>query len=397
MTPLGASAVARAPLTLLLALRYLKSTRRDSFATFLSAVAVGGLALGVAALILALSALSGFQNALRGEVLARTPEIEIDVGDGATARSVQKLAADTAGVDSAAVVLEGLGWLAASGSVQPLSLLGFEGELPPTFPQASRRDEGLYLPAELASSWALEPGDVVEIASAQPTLTPLGPQPRVRRLALHGVYRAGKTEHEYRAALPLGVAESLLVGGYRVRVATGDLARSLEVANHLSPQLPAGASLKTWQQLNRALFFALRLEKSLMFVGILLIVMVAALALVSDLSLVISNRRREIGMLRALGAQATVLQRAFLTLGVCLGGAGVLLGAAAGIAGAIFLDRFRLLQLPNAVYFLDYVPFLVRPGDVAIVVFAAVFVALAATTYATRSVLAMRPVEALRR
>ncbi len=382
---------------LYLALRYLRSTRRDAFITFLSATAAGGMALGVAALVLALAMLSGLQGALRSEILARTPEIEVALPAGADLAAVRERAAALEGVREARLTVVGRGWLIARGRVRPVELTGFEGALPSTFPDASDSAPGLYLSDRLATAWGLAPGDLVEVASSRPTLSPLGPLPRVRRLPLAGTYVAGRTEQEERAALPLAEARSLLGdGGIGLRLTTGDLYEALRLVPRLAAVLPAGAEVRTWRELNRALFFALRLEKSLLFSAVLLIVVVAGLALVADLSLIIASKRPELGMLGAMGATPRDLRRVFLWLGGLLvalgGGSGLLLG----MGGSWLLDRFRLLRLGEA-FFIDYVPFRVDAGDLALVIGAVAALTLACAGVAARRASALRPVEALRR
>jgi lipoprotein-releasing system permease protein len=390
--------MARLPFAVFIALRYLKSTRKDAFISFLSVAAAGGIALGMAALVLALAALTGFQEALRGEIMERTPEIEVELPMGGDVAAALE---DVGRVEPVATVrrlVKGRGWLMAGGRFRPAEIVGFEGDLPPRFPGATSTGPGLYLSERLALAWGLDPGDVVEVVSSRPTLTPFGPQPRVRRLALTGTFAAGKTEQEERVALPIDEAIRLLGGGdQRLEIATGDLDRALSVVGELERTLPAGSVVRTWRDLNRALLFALKLEKSLMFVAVFLIVVVAAMSLVSDISLIMASKRAEVGMLGAMGARPEVLQRIFIWLGGLLVCAGAAAGLSAGIGGAWLLDRYRLLSLPDQVYFLDHVPFLVRAPDVAMVLGATVVLTFWCARYAARRAASMDPVEALRR
>ncbi len=386
---------------LLVARRYLRSTRRDAFISFLTVTAATGLALGVAALILALAMLTGFQAALKDEILARTPEIEIRLPAGssrADAAALRDSVAALAGVRTAQLVARGQGWVSAGGRVRPVELIGFEGELPASFPGASDRGEGLYLGDRLADAWGIDVGQTIEVASSKPTLSPFGPQPRVRRLEVRGRFESGRTELTDRVALPLDQAAGLLdARSYRMHVATGDLGAALALAARLESLTPAGSEVWTWQRLNAGLFFALRLEKSLMFVAVFLIVAVASLALVSDLTLIIASKRREVGILGAMGADPGALRRIFTLLGGLLAGLGVGVGGAVGIGLALTLDRYRLIRIPTGVYFLDYVPFQVRGLDVGAILLATVVVALAGAGYAARRAAALSPVEALRR
>jgi lipoprotein-releasing system permease protein len=395
------------PLPLILALRYLRSTRRDSFARFLSLVATAGIGLGVAALILALAMLSGFQRALLAQILVRTPQIEVALPAGSDPLAAERALVAVPGVEGVTRVARGRGWLAAGDRVQPVAITGFAGRLPPTFPGAAGGAPGLYLGDGLAARWGLERGERVDVVSPRPTLTPFGPQPRVRSLPVAGTFASARTEDRERVALPLAVAESLLGRpGLVLEVAAGGLEMSLKTAPRLAAALPAGSEVRTWRELNRPLLFALHLEKLLTFVAVSLVVGVASLALVSNLALLIASKQPEIGMLQACGATPAAIRRAFLCLGTLLAGIGVGLGAPVGVAAAIAFDRYRvitrLVELTTGggladVFFIDRVPFAVEARDVAAILGLALLLALSASLYAARRATALPPVEAMRR
>lgn len=389
----------RLPFPALLALRYLRSTRRDAFASFLSAVAAGGLALGVAALIVALAVISGFQSALRSELLGRTPQIEVELPPDADAEAARQAVLGVDGVVSAQILVRGGGWIVEGGKVAAVELVGFDGSVPPSFPGAAGKPAGLYVPSTLATRWGLSPGQTLEVVSPRPTLSPLGPQPRVRSVPLAGTYDAGRTQEEReRAALPRKIAETLLGGtNRRIEVAARDLDAALELADRLPAALPEGSVVRTWKDLNRPLFFALRLEKLVTFVAVSLIVLVAGLALMADLALIISSKRPEIGMLGTMGATPAALRQTFVLLGGLIAGIGVLVGTILGVGGAWLMDRYRLLQIPGRVYFLDYVPFLVQPEDLVLVLLLTFLLALVFALYAAQRAAALDPVEAMRR
>lgn len=385
-----------------LALRYLRSTRRDAFATFLSLVAACSLALGVAALIIVLAVISGFQEALRGELLGRTPQIEVELPPGLDADAAAKAreaVRKVPGVVSAQLQVRGGGWIVERSKVQAVELVGFEGKVPNEFPGAVGQPEGLYLPSSVAARWAVEPGQTVEVVSPRPTLTPFGPQPRVRSLQVTGTYQSGRTQEEReRIALPRRVAETLLGGSdRRIEAAAQDVDAALKVAERLPAVLPPGSIVRTWQDLNRPLLFALRLEKALMFVAVSLVVLVAALALVADLALIISNKQAEIGILGTIGATPAVLRRAFVLLGGLVAAFGTLAGTVLGVGGAWVMDHYKLVQVPGQVYFLDHVPFLVKPADLVLVLLLTFLLALASSFYAAQRASSLDPVEAMRR
>jgi len=417
----------RLPFPAILALRYLWSTRRDAFVTFLSAVALGAITLGVAALILSLSALSGFQHVLRSEILSRTPDVEVTLPAGTGARDVAEIAAAARGVEGVTEVqqvIRGRGWLTAAGRVVPAQVVGFDGSLPPSFPDPEPSPAqvdapgsgssagssagpaagqaggtgGLWISRTLAASWFLEPGDVVDVVSPRPTLTPLGPRPRVRSVRVAGTFEAGKVAEEEQAALPLAVAESLFGTGRRqLMVAAGGGQRALATATRLADALPSDARIATWQDLNRPLFFALRLERIFLFLGVSLIVLVAALALLADLALIVANKRQDVGMLLTLGSTPERLRRAFLLLGSLLALGGTALGTLIGVTLSVLFDRLHLIRLPGDVFFVDAVPFLVRPRDLALILGLTLALAMAASFYGAHKAVALDPVEALRR
>ncbi len=392
------------PLPVLLALRYLKSGRKDAYVSFLSLLATGGITLGVAALILVLGGLSGLQDFLRSDVLERTLQIEIELAEGADAQAVSERLAEVDGVLEARRILRARGWLLFAGGAVNVNAVGFEGRLPRSFPladedmEASPNSEGLYVGDGLARRWAIEPGDRVEVVSPRPTLTPFGPQPRIHQLRVAGIFRTGRTEDDQeRVALPLTVARRLFGDrGDRIEVRTESLEQALEVAPRLTPVVPEGSRIRTWQELNRALFFALKLEKMLMFAAVFLIVPVAAMSLITVLALLISSKRSEIGMLQAMGARPRVLRRAFLVLGGLLGAIGLSLGGSLGISGAWILDRYRLISPPGDIYFLDHIPFLVETADLLAIFGATGALIVGSTLYAARRAAALGPVEALR-
>jgi lipoprotein-releasing system permease protein len=394
------------PLPVTLALRYVRSTRRDAFASFLSAVAAGGIALGVTALVLSLAVISGFQEALRGELLGRTPQLLVDLPPGlglAAAQAARAAVRRVPGVIGAQLQVRGSGWVVEQGKVHAVELIGFEGRVPRSFPGAAGGPEGLYVPASLAARWGLAPGRTLSLLSPRPTLTPLGPQPRLRTLPLAGTYRSGRAQEDReRVALPRAVAETLLGGAERqIEVATADLDAALAVAARLvrggPGLLPPGSEVRTWKELNRPLLFALRLEKVMMFVAVSLIVLVASLALVADLALIISSKRPEIGMLATMGATPAALRHAFVLLGGLVAGSGIALGTVLGVGSALVLDRYRLVPVPGRVYFLDYVPFLVKPLDLALVLVLTLGLALASALYAAQRAATLDPIEAMRR
>jgi len=382
----------------IVALRYLWVGRRDAGIRFLCTATAGGIALGVAALVLAVAALSGFQEELLRDVLQRSPVLQLRLPAGTEAIELRDRVAEIAGAP-AQEVHYGRGWLSRDGDLRPVEIVGWESEVPAWFPGASARTAGgLLLPEGLARRWGVGDGDRLEVVSPRPQLSPIGPIPRNRFVAVVGTFDAGRSEEiEQRVALPLAVAERLLAGTDRHLDLSVEPARAARIAERLRSELP-GIDVRTFRDIHRPLFFALRLEKSLMFVAVLLIVVVASQTLVASLALVITSKTREIGMLGAMGMTPRELRRIFLRLGVALAFVGVGVGGSLGSVLAWSLDHWHLLRLPSDVYVVDFVPFLIRPWiDLPLILGATLALTVLAVTSAARRATRLTPIEALGR
>ncbi|HUP22290.1 MAG TPA: FtsX-like permease family protein [Thermoanaerobaculia bacterium] len=400
------------------ALRYLRSTRKDAFISLLSRITAAGLAVGVAALIVALAALSGFQSRLMGDMQRRTPALQVELPPAADEAAIGRLVQAEPGVHSVQQLLYGRGWLRRGDAIEPVEVVGVEGALPrwvvpePGRPEEGSGIDGLWISTAVAARWGVIPGDVVELVSPRLTLSPRGPVPRSRRVAVAGLHDPGQSDerHAQRALLPYELARNLIEGSdRRLGVEPGRSVAVERLASRLRERLgsvaPGGTATSdvgaprvvTWRDANQALLFVLRLEKSAIFLAVALIVVVASFALVSALSLILTAKRSEVGILAAMGAAPGRLRRVFVLLGAMLAGLGTVAGGVLGVALALLFERFRLFKLPGDVYIVDHVPFLVRVSDVAVVLGASAIVALVATLAGSRTVGTLDPVEALRR
>jgi lipoprotein-releasing system permease protein len=382
-----------------LALRYLRSARRDAFTSFLSAVAAGGIGLGVAALVVALAALAGMQGVLRDEIVSRTPALAVTLPAGVDTLDAERQIAALPEVESVQRVLEGRGWVVGSRTALPVRLLGHQGAPPRTLPGLPPdAPPGLYLPDGLATRLGLTAGEIVQLASARPSLTPLGPRPRLLSARLAGTYISGLVNDEAVVALPLERAEILLGRDRESRffVATRTLEQAPAVAVRLAAALPAGSRVETWRELNRPLFLALTLERTVLFAAVSLIVAVAALALFSDLQLMAATKRRELALLTALGADEACLRRAFLWIGLLLGGGAAIAGGLLGGTTAWVLDRWRLVRLPPGLLVFEALPFDLRAGDLLAVVGITLLLTIVCAGFAASRAARIVPAEALR-
>ena len=377
-------------------MRYLSASRKRAHVAFISAITVGGLAVGVAALVVSLSLLTGFQDKIRERLARNTPHLLLVPARGALFDDpgpVLKAVAAEPEVVSVDQVLEGRGWLAdpRARAVLPARYRAAAEAGPP--------EGAIDLSSSFAGQLGSGPGGSVDLFAARTVLSPLGPVPASARLRVRQTRRASMTEGAPDAEISLEDARRLQGtphGASGVEARLRDADRAGEVAARLSSSLRGTASVRTWKDLNTGLTFALRLEKVLIFVTVFLVVLVASLNVVSDLSLLVVEKRRDLGVLSTLGAPPASLSRITGWLALSIGAAGTLAGSAAGAAVSWALDRYELVPLPADVYLMAHVPFALHPRDLALVAGFSLAAALGAAALPARSAARVGPAEALR-
>ncbi len=382
------------PLELSIAWRYLAASRRRAHVAVVSAIALGGLAVGVAALVLSIALLTGFQDRIRERLSRDTPHLLVLPARGASlpdAASLEEAIARDREVRSVSPFVDGRGWITDPGS---------RSAVPVRFRSDSSVATGqAAVAASIAGQIGTGRGGEVRIVANRTELSPLGPVPVSLALEVAAVSTVPPSAANPEVGLSLADARTLAgdsgrVSGLAVRLASPSRADAVRSA--LAPALGNGVRIRTWAESNPGLTFALRLEKILIFVTVFLIVVVASLNVVSDLALLVVEKRRDLGVLATLGATGTSLSRIYWWLGASIGAAGTLAGAAAGAAAAWALDRFALVPLPADVYLMTHVPFALHARDLALVVSFSLAAAAAAAAFPARSAGRVGPSEALR-
>jgi len=381
------------PLELSIAWRYLAASRKRAHVAVVSAIAVGGLAVGVAALVLSIALLTGFQDRIRERLSRDTPHLLVTPARGADLPGVPALAAEIArnrDVSAVEPFVEGRGWITDPGS---------RTALPVRFRSDPAVADGeAAVAGAVAGQIGTGRGGEVRLVADRTRLTPLGAVPIALALKVASVSTAPPSAAQPEVGLSLSDARALSggggVSGLAVRLAQAGRAEAVRA--QLAPRLGPGVRLRTWSETNPGLTFALRLEKILIFVTVFLIVVVASLNVVSDLALLVVEKRRDLGVLATLGAAGPSLSRIYWWLGASIGGAGTLAGAGAGAAAAWALDRFALVPLPADVYLMSHVPFALHARDLALVVAFSLSAAMAAAALPARSAGRVGPAEALR-
>lgn len=382
------------------ALRYLAASRKRAHVALIAAISMAGLAIGVAALVISLALLSGFQDRIRLQMAERTPHLRVtaskgvELPDGAAVRAALS---SLPGVVEVAPEIEGRGWLSDAEGLSAAPVR-FRNGRPRPSPDGGGAPPALLI-GPVAGRTGAAPGSLVRLTSSRVRLSPIGPVPIAMVLRVEEVRRSSALDRSPDVELPEAAARILagLPSGapaYTARLESPD--RAEEAARSVAASLGPGYRVETWHELNAALAFALRLEKLVIFVTVALVILVAALNIVSNIALLVVEKKRDLGVFATLGAAPSSLSRVYLLLGLSIGSLGTAAGLAAGTAISWALDRFRLVPLPADVYMLSSVPFTVHAREIGIVAVFAVGTALAASVLPARAAARLAPGEAIR-
>ena len=414
------------PIELEIGLKYTRSRRRkavgqrDGFLSFISGISMAGIALGVAALIVVLSVMNGFQKEVRDRMLSVLSHIEITSPAGlANWESVSEKLSGQTHVLGVAPMVSSQGLLSRGESMRGVALRGvapeLEGkvsDLPKQFVAGSMNDLkpgqfGVVLGAQLAGTLGVRIGDRVSLLVPEGDLTPAGMMPRMRALQVVGIIDSG--HYEYDSTLTImhwqdAAALLRMSDPTGLRVKVDDMQRAPEIAVKLAQVVPQALWVSDWSRSNRNWFAAVQTEKKMMFIILTLIIAVAAFNLVSTLVMTVTDKQADIAILRTMGASAGLVQRIFLVQGLAIGLLGSLSGVVFGLLIALNIDvivpfieaLFRVQFLPRDIYFISQLPSDVRFDDVLTVGVMAFVLSILATIYPSRRAAQVKPAEALR-
>lgn len=391
-----------------IARRYLWSARKRAHTAFLSVISILGLAVGVATLLISIAVLSGMQGQIKAQLIQSSPQILVEPAGRNTIAQAEAIvaAARQLGMRDVHPYVSGMAWGANESAElgRPMSLRSFTpGHEPQTdtaatgFLRPSQGEPEIYLTRGYAASLSLAVGDSIRVVAPRTRLTPFGPVPVMQRYRIARIVLPPGEEVRADAWLTTAEAMSLFgTGGEPTAIEMfGDLERAEGVQAALSAQFP-GAQFKTWKEINRPLLLALRLEKLVMFATISLIIFVAALNLISSLSMLIVEKRPSVGVLRTLGATEKNILSLFMQLGLLIGVTGTLLGNLLGFGFSYAADRWQWFRLQSATYFSDHIPFALDLQDVAGVNAVAVLLTVIATWYPARVASRLDPIAAIK-
>jgi lipoprotein-releasing system permease protein len=412
-------------LELSMAWRYMRSRRGSRLLSLISVIAVGGVTVGVSALIVIIGVMNGMQRDLRDKILVASPDIRVlpfggdlvmynwrsimdrvkrDPGVSAVAPfvHVQALLSPRTRYMTAVYVMGIVPDGDAAPPVTSIRTTAIGGNFSFRTPDGKRN--GVLVGVRMAQTLNITPGiDSVRLFTADASkIDPVTGMPAMHSevFLVTNTFNTGMYEYDNAYVfLALDAAQRLAqldtaVTGLEVRTPSRDQAP--QISMRLQDSLGMAVRTDDWQTQNSALFQALKLEKKGMTLILLLIILVAAFNIVGTLSMVVADKTREIGILRAMGMPAASIRRVFFAQGMIIGGVGTLSGTVLGLAASFVIDHYKLIKIAPDVYFIDHLPVATQPFDVVSIVLASMAIAAVATLYPSRQAASLYPVEAIR-
>ncbi|MDH3348621.1 MAG: lipoprotein-releasing ABC transporter permease subunit [Desulfobulbaceae bacterium] len=395
--------------------RYLRAKRKQKFISLISLISVLGVGVGVLALIVVLSVYTGFTEGLRDQIIGINAhvivrnfsghidnpqqlikQVETVEGVAAVTPNIYGQALITSPYYSSGVVLRGID---PESAIQVINIEKkmTEGSLL----DLERVDQqaGIVLGEELAGRLGVSVGGRIRLVSPNGALTPMGIIPGIKSCLVSGIFKTGMSEYDSTMGyVTLETARSLAgldQGVHALEVRVDDVDRSGQVAEAVEQRLNIGYDVRDWEQLNQNLFAALQLEKIGIFIALDLIILVAALNIISALIMLVMEKKRDIAILKAMGASMGQIMRIFFYQGAVIGVTGTLLGVSSGLGVCSILKRYKIIELPPNVYPMSTMPIHVVPMDVGIICVSAIIITLLATLYPSWRATMVRPAESL--
>jgi len=406
--------------------RYLKARRKQTFISLISIISIGGVMLGVMALIIVLAVMTGFEDDLRNKILGTNSHvIVLKRGNSPMdnyaevvekVKTVQDVVAAAPFVFSqvmvnsdtnvAGVVIRGIDPdsesevtdLARNMMEGTVSLLKEQFDHPES--EIGPKREGIIIGLELARLLGVLVGDEVTVVSPTGTQLPTGPVPKLKKFRVVGLFNSGMFEYDSSLVyISLTSAQRFFnlkdsVTGVEIKVR--DIYEASRIADQIQETLGVGYSVRDWTEMNRNLFSALKLEKIAMFIILVLIVLVAAFNIASTLIMMVMEKNKDIAILKSMGATSKSIMKIFMAEGLTIGLIGTLLGCIFGFLICWTADTYKLIKLQGDVYYLDHLPFKMTPFDFITVATMSILICLLATLYPAWQASKLDPVVALR-
>ncbi len=405
------------PFEIFVGLRYIKAKRKQAFISIISAFSVLGVMLGVMTLIIVLGVMNGFERDLKEKILGTVSHLVVMSHSSRAVMGWAELMEriqDFDGVKATTPYIYAQAMLSTRGKVRGVIVRGIDPRTAskvislPRYLQQGTIDDlsgsddaaGIIIGKELAVLNSLRVGDVVQLISPQGKRTPIGAIPRVQNFKITGIFKSGMYEFDANLVyMELGQAQKFFemgqgVSGIEVNLA--DIYSAPKLGFRIESMLGTPFWTRTWKEMYRNLFSALKLEKIAMFIILTFIVLVAAFNIIIALIMLVMEKSRDIAILKSLGATSDRIMRIFVVQGMLVGIVGTLLGAVAGIAGAAVLAKYPIIELPEEIYTIPTLPISLEATDIVIICGVALGICFLATIYPSLRAARLEPVEALR-
>jgi lipoprotein-releasing system permease protein len=401
--------------------RYLRAKQKQAFISLITILSIAGVAVGVMALIVVIAVMTGFEADLKSRILGGQPQVMLRRHGGAfTAhRQVLKEVEKTQGVEAATpytlsqillrakygatgAVLRGIDPESAGRVMKTLQKVNLPDPTPASSsPDSVPRIPGIVLGRELARNLGVIEGDLIYLISPRGALSPIGHLPATKQFKVNGYFESGMYEYDQTFAfINIKDAQKIMrmgdaVTGLDIRVT--DLYEARNVAQRIVSKLGHPYWAQDWMQMNRNLFKALKLERRVMFIILVLIILVAAFNIASSLIMMVMGKTRDIAILKAMGATERSIRKIFVFNGMVIGTLGTILGLCLGLVVCAVLKRYDIHELTGDIYyFTTTLPVKLEFADVVSIIVAALLICFFATLYPARQAAKLSPVEAIR-
>ena len=399
--------------------RYLRAKHRQGFISLISLISVAGITVGVIALIVVLSVYAGFTDGLRDQILGINSHIIVQQSAGVIEdyELTRERVLTVPGVTAATPYLYAQTLLSGSSGGSGVVLRGIDpvtatkvislgdqmvaGAMSDLTGQPDERIPGIILGKQLANDLRVGLGSKVRLISPSGPLTPMGVIPKIKTSQVVGIFESGMYEYDSSLAfMELSAVQDFLetgdiAHGIEVTVDKKDLNKADQIAKAISDKLGAGIIARDWMAMNRNLFAAFKLEKIGMFICVALIILVAALNIISALIMVVMEKGRDIAILKSMGATSASIMKIFFLQGLIISLTGTVLGVLGGLGLCELLSRYQFIELPSNVYPMTTLPIKVLPLDIAIIASCSIIISLSATLYPSWKASKVKPAEVL--
>ncbi|MBM3245452.1 MAG: ABC transporter permease [Candidatus Omnitrophica bacterium] len=389
---------------LFISLRYLFARRKEKFISLISVISIAGIAIGVMALIVVIAVMAGFDKDLRDKIVGNYSHITISAYRGIADKDYEGLAKKVSGhrhVKSVSPFVQGQILLKEDNRFIAVGIKGIDPDIESKVTKFSQYlvygkagdlgPNSIIIGKEMAYFLGIRPGDIVNAYS------PLG---KPYDLKVVGIFSSGMYDYDMNLVFTNIKTAQEILGMPGILSAMGVKLDNLYLADKVKKELQGKVGfdyvLKTWMDANQNFFAALKLEKFTMFIILTLIILVASFNIISTLIVMVVEKTKDIGILKALGMSSSDIRKIFTYQGLMIGSGGVIAGAFSGIGLCLLLKKYQFIKLPQDIYYLDKLPVAIDWFDIGLIVSAAMAIIIVSTIYPARRASSFKPVEALR-